>query len=636
MGVLYKGMQLSMALVQHSMKRSTRPCTNVACASSGDTASSVGTASACNLALTILIANADTPSADNDALLTTMCKIDKKNASEAKQMFDLKQWKQWKIKQFLDIELPVIIRYKSHKVLHDLARYHDNPDAQASILGRIYTDMFELARQRDHKDLVKTWFGMTPEPPAPNASIANFKFVEIGCRVLAWVDTKNMLPDEKYFDIIKLVKIVLEQRYQYDKSALLPVEIRHLLLDTATAVVRGIVSNEYESMKIDDSMQKDDTPSSNEIRKDRRDVRKGILFFFTMDILDNGKTSQNNSQLYDDLTSVVTRGSWQFLTILDLLECGVTEVVRNMIFNEVAVVVYGWLSVCKVLSKHGVLLHTHFEGLQGCLDGIENIVVQRVEQKSNVNFHVVLHILKSLSNCIANTRDDVLLDFVSRNIQQVVCCIHGVDIDNTAQDPRKTIDRNVIILGLWVLDQFAHQFRNTTEVVRENMLFHTTRIQNHNNIFDLIATHVENLVDTDAHVYGDYILYFTCNIVRVMRENLHGQHAQFVDRLTATRVADILLVALYHYTYTKSPRMHTLQRATNLKLTLTITQAVLSLCQMKPSCLNISFTLSHTDTHIDTSPLQHARTNTHMHHINQDDALAKEREGGGGGGGGGG
>jgi len=487
---------------------------------------------------------------------------------------------QAEINFYLHTELPLLIQERSSQVFHDLERHNSNKMLQCLMLGIIWRTAFKITSTLKQYLLGKTWFSLV---------LQKVDLVNIVCSVLQWMTAENMENNENYMDIIKLTNIILKQ-YDFLYYACIPLQSRHIMLCTASKVMRKIVSNK-EIETLHDQMELDENPDNVAKKEMWKCVRKEFYNFLSKAI--------HNVSLTDpiDLTSVVQFGSFEFLSIISLIECNMEEDTLGVIFNEVSPLLSSWLSMCTMLIGKGVLLHQQFCGFQSCLDAIEKIVIAVLQKNIPIDYIFVIKIFRSLWKCTESTMHyKTCLDFVVRNSEKVVRCMRGEDLRNTAfLDGTISDFRNYfwitdpLVHGLETLCEFLFHTEDQKEIVCDIILRKCIEVRNNYNVFDLVATHVERISYEDVY-HKCELLVATSKFITHMNNKLSTWPPPLIELISTTRLSDIFLVALHHYTNIENIDMNEKQSVTNREMTVLVRNAAKCLIRISPEILKISFT----------------------------------------------
>jgi len=489
---------------------------------------------------------------------------------------------QAEINFYLSTELPLLIEDRNPNVFDVLAGHNSNKMLQCLMLGKIWKKAFKLTSIVKQYRLGKTWLFPV---------LQKVDLVKIACSVLQWMTEENMEYDENYMDIIKLTNTILKQHDNRYRSCI-PLESRYIMLCTASKVMRKIVSNK-EIETLHDQMELDENHDNVSKKEMWKCVRKEFYNFLSLAI--------HNVRVPDpiDLTSVVQYGSSEFLSIISLIECNMEEDTLGVIFNEVSPLLSSWLSMCTMLIGKGVLLHQQFCGFQSCLDAIEKIVIAVLKKNIPIDYIFVIKILRSLWKCTESTMHyQTCLDFVLRNSENVVRCMHGEDLgktaflDGTISDfPSIFLIDDLLVHGLETLCEFLFHTEDQKEIVCDIILRKCIEMRNNYNVFDLVATHVERISSCDVYVKCE-LLVATSKFITHMNNKLSTWPPPLIELISTTRLSDILLVALHHYTNIENIDMNETQSVTNREMTVLVRNAAKCLIRISPEILEISFTMA--------------------------------------------
>jgi len=492
------------------------------------------------------------------------------------------------VKLYLHLLLPILIQERNPSVFDDLAKQNANKLLQASMISIIWKNLSELPVS-GNLAIVRKWWSAEPQTEEHGPKV---DLVEIACDVLHWMLQENIEDAEKYMDIVHFVNFLMEWNYNFSRYVQIPFATRVHLVRIAGVVIRknvhmqGIKSeaSEIKNMEIDE--KSDDGCKLQKCG----DVAPEIYTLLKIAI------RHDNHTLQEDLSNFVEYWYHEFLVIISLIQCHMEEDTLRVVFNKVSPLLSLWLSTCEMLIGKGVFLHQKFPTFQSILDKIERIVIEVLQKNIDVKYTPVLEILWYLWNCNEDKMlNKTCLDFVLRNIANVVRCMLGMELENApfmedTLDQTSVIHCNCILLetGLNLLSDFLFYIEDPTETVCEKILCKCVEMRNNYNVFDLVAKHVER-ISKDKNVYDKHELVIsTSKFITQINNKLSTWPPPLVELISRTKLSDICLLALHHLTNTENVDMNTKERVKHREKTAFVRNATEVLITISPENLKIS------------------------------------------------
>ena len=493
---------------------------------------------------------------------------------------------------YLQLLLPILIQERNPSVFYDLAEQNANKLLQGSIISIIMENLSELPVS-GNLAIVTKWWSAEPQTAENSPKV---DLVKIAFDVLHWMLQENMEDTEKYMDIVLFVKLLMEWNYNFSRYVQIPFGTRVHLVCIASVVIRKNVHIQRIKSQASEVMNMEIDEKSDDGCKLQKcgDVAPEIYTFLQNAI------RHDNHTLPEELSNFVEKWSHEFLVIISLVQCHMEEDTLRVVFNKVSPLLSLWLSSCEMLIGKGVFLHRKFPEFQSILDTIECIVIEVLQKNIDVEYTPVLEVLWYLWNCNEDRMlNKTCLDFVLRNIANVVQCMLGMELENApfmkdTLDQTSVIHRNCILLetGLNLLSDFLFYIEDPTETVCEKILCKCVEMRNNYNVLDLVAKHVER-ISMDKNVYDKHQLVIaTSKFITQMNNKLSTWPPPLVELISRTKLSDICLMALHHLTNTDNVDMNTQERVKHREKTALVRNAVECLIRISPENLNICCTMA--------------------------------------------